>query len=318
MEGMTRVRQIVRNLTTFSRSSVESHALVDVRSMVESAIQMTLHEVQLRARLTRELADAPPIEADEARLGQALLALILNAAQAIPEGDPKGNEVRVATYTDADGNAVVEIADTGVGIPPEVLPRIFDPFFTSKPESTGLGLSIAHGTINQLGGEIRVTSSPPGSTFRVVLPAARKWRTSRPPDSARALVRRSRVLVVDDDPLVGEALARTLESDADVETSTDAGAVLSRLAAGERWEVILTDLLMPGVSGMDLYAGLLRVAPDAAASLVFMTGGAYTPRARAFVEGVHALVLEKPLEIAKLRSLIARAGSPATSGNRCR
>jgi signal transduction histidine kinase len=310
LEGMSRVRQIVRNLTTFSAGSVESHTLLDVRSIVESSLQLALHEVEPRARLVRQLAEVPPIDADEARLGQALLNLILNAAQAIPEDDSHEHCIRVATYTDGQTNAVIEVSDTGVGISPDALPRIFDPFFTSKPEGVGMGLSIAHGTIRRLGGEITVRSTPgSGSTFRVVLPAARRWRASSPPSApASGPVVRRRVLVVDDDSLVGEALARALGADADVETATDASTVLARLRAGERWDLVLCDLLMPGMTGMDLYARVLRAAPDATSAMAFMTGGAHTARARAFIEGVHAPVFEKPLDLAKLRSVIGRAG----------
>jgi PAS domain S-box-containing protein len=317
VDGMTRIRDIVRNLTTFSQGTVESRSLVDVRSVVESSIQMALHEIVHRARLVRDLNEAPPIEANEARLGQVFLNLIVNAAQAIPEGDTRRHEVRVATRTDEAGNAVVEVSDTGVGIPPDVLPKIFDPFFTSKSgEGIGLGLSISLGTVKSLGGQIRVTSvARQGSVFQVVLPSAKGWRTThRPSHKENGVVEPKRVLVIDDDVRVGAALERALSSVARVEATADARGVLSRLASGERWDVIVCDLLMPETSGMDLYREALRIAPDAAACIVFMTAGAFTPKARAFLEGLRNPCLEKPLDMGQLRSLIARAGRLCTAG----
>jgi len=312
LDGMTRIREVVRNLLIFSRGTIEAPALVDVRSVVESSIQMALHEIEPRARLVRALADAPPVEANQAQLGQAFLNLVINAAQAIPEGDGRQHEVRVATYTDETGNAIVEVSDTGVGISPDVLPRVFDPFFTSRRpgEGAGLGLSVSFGTVKSLGGTIHVSSEPGRPTvFRVVLPAAKGWRASSSSASHEpAEPERKRLIVVDGQRHVGDALERALSGMADVEATTDGRAVVERLAAGDRWDMILCDLLMPETSGMDLYREALRVAPDAAASVVFMTAGAFTPRARAFLKGVGNPCLEKPLDMGKLRSLIARVG----------
>jgi signal transduction histidine kinase len=312
-DGMQRVRAIVRNLLTFSNGGFAPRTLVDVRAIVESSIQMSMHELVHRARVVRDFGDVPPVEANEAGLGQVFLNLLVNAAQAIPEGDVRSNEVRVTTCTDADGNAVVEVADTGAGIPPEVLPRIFDPFFTSNKtgRGTGLGLSISHGTVASLRGSIDVASEMGrGSRFRVTLPAAERWRASHPPSSAepRALVRR-RVLVVDDDALVGEALSRALEAEAEVDVLTDGRAAIERLVAGERWDVILCDLMMPAYSGMEMYGEALKRAPEAAGRFVFITAGAFTSRARAFVDSVANRCIEKPIDVERVREIV-RGGEP--------
>jgi PAS domain S-box-containing protein len=310
VEGANRVRQIVRDLLTFSQGNVEQRGVADVRGIAESAMQMAWHEIRHRARLVKCLADVPPVDANEARLGQVFLNLLVNAAQAIPEGHANENEIRVATRTDDDGNAVFEVVDTGVGIAPEDMPRIFDPFFTTKGEGTGLGLSLSHGTVRGLGGRIEVQSTPGrGTTFRVVLPAAKPWRAQTPTSAhdVRALPRR-RVLVIDDERLVGEAIARSLGEESDVEVATDAQQGLARIDAGARYDVILCDLMMPVMTGMDLYAEVVRRAPQLAGRIVFMTGGAFTARARAFLESVVNPCLEKPLDMSKLRSLLAKAG----------
>ena len=138
LHGMQRVREVVRNLMTFSRGSIESLTLIDVRGIAESSIQMAMHEVVPRARLVRSLAEVAPVMGSEAQLAQVFLSLIVNAAQSIPHGEARQHEVRVTTRMD-EGKVVVEVSDTGAGIAPEILPRIFDPFFTSRGVGEGTG-----------------------------------------------------------------------------------------------------------------------------------------------------------------------------------
>jgi PAS domain S-box-containing protein len=312
VEGANRVRQIVRDLHTFSQGGVEQRGTTDVRGIVESAVQMAWHEIRHRARLVKTLAEVPRVEANEARLGQVFLNLLVNAAQAIPEGQADRHEIRVVTRTDERGNAVVEVSDTGTGIAPDDLPRIFDPFFTTKGEAgTGLGLAISHGTIKGLGGEILVKSAPGrGTTFCVLVPPAKPLRSANAPMSVRdaRTQHRSRLLVIDDERLVGDAIARTLSEDNDVEVVTDAKQALMRIAEGTRYDVVLCDLMMPVMTGMDFFAEVVRTAPKLARRIVFMTGGAFTTRGRAFLESVVNPCLEKPLDVSKLRSVIARTG----------
>src|SRR5262249_20293 len=128
------------------------------------------------------------------------------------------------------------------------------------------------------------------------------------PAAPGAAVRR-RVLVIDDDPRVGEAIALSLRDEHDVDVMTDGQAALDKLAKGARFDVILCDLLMPQMTGMDFYRQVLRLAPQLVGRLVFMSGGAFTPRARAFVEGLPNRCIEKPPEVSKLRELVRRRGA---------
>lgn len=316
-EGAHRIRRVVGDLLTFAQGSVDSRGLVDVRSILASAMHLAWHEIRHRGRLTQILAEVPPVEANEARLGQVFLNLLVNAAHAIPEGQADRHEVNVKTFTDEQGNAVVEVGDTGTGIAPENLPRVFDPFFTTKGHgAAGLGLAIAHGTIKSLGGDITVESGlGKGTTFRVVLRPAERWRARLAPASAREAPDskgppRRRVLLVDDERLVGEAIARALSVDHDAEVVTDASQALTRIDAGEDYDVILCDVTMPVMTGMELYAEVMRRDPKVAGRFVFMTGGTFSPRARAFVESVANPCLDKPVDMNRLRSLVARAGAP--------
>ena len=256
--------------------------------------------------------------ANEARLGQVFLNLIVNAAQAIEEGHADTNVIRIASGLDADGRAWVTVSDTGRGIPPDVQPRLFTPFFTTKPlgEGSGLGLSICHRILTALGGDISFTSElGRGTEFRVVLPVADPTQTParEPSRPVRAAVRRGRVLVVDDEPLITQAVTRTLALAHDVTAVNSAQDALGMLAQGQCFDVILCDLMMPQMTGMDLFDVLARELPRQAERVVFLTGGAFTQRAREFLATVDNPRLDKPFDARGLRSLIdelvVRAGA---------
>ncbi len=311
-DGGARVREIVRDLKSFSRGTNDDWELVDVRQVLRSAIGLAANEIRHRAQLVVDEGEVAPIRANEHRLSQVLLNLLINAAQAIPEGHASENAVRASTFTAPDGRIVVEISDTGAGIPPEVLPRIFDPFFTTKPigVGTGLGLSICHGIVTTLGGDIEVESAPGrGSTFRVRLPQGlSRQAAERPPALLSPPVRRGRILVVDDEELVTRAVARILSPQHDVVTRTSAQAALDEITSGgDEFDLVLCDLMMPDMSGMELHARLDDVAPELARRVVFLTGGAFTPDARAFLESVPNARIEKPFEPPALRDAVGRA-----------
>ena len=174
-QGTERIREITRGIRSFSRVDPSQQTTLDVREPLNAALGLIANDLRHRARLVRSDREVPFVHANEGGLAQVFLNLLSNAVQALPEAAADSHEIRVSTSTDAKGRAVVEISDTGHGIPPHALPHIFEPFFTTKPigEGTGLGLSISHGIVRALGGEIEVTSEPGrGAAFRVVLPAA--------------------------------------------------------------------------------------------------------------------------------------------------
>jgi len=313
-DGAERVRRIVGDLKTFSRADDAIRERVDLRNVVESSINLAMNEIRHRGRLVRELGEVPRVDANAGRLGQVVVNLLVNAAQAIPEGAANKNEIRVRTRTDGSGRAVLEVEDTGPGMPPEIRARIFDPFYTTKPlgEGTGLGLTICHGIVAALGGAIEVESEVgSGSLFRVVLPPARESDrvTSSPVPSAPLATepRRGRVLVVDDEPMIGRAVQLMLEEVHDVIPLVSAREALDRITRGEHFDAIVCDLMMPEMTGMDLYGELARRWPEIARRIVFLTGGAFTPRARTFLETVPNARLEKPFEGVALMEAIAVA-----------
>ncbi len=313
-EGAARVRAIVRDLRAFSRVREQRLGLLDVRGPLEASLAMARNEIRHRARLVVDLLPVPSVLAVEGRLAQVFLNLLINAAHSVVEGDAEKNEIRVTTREDAAGGARVEVSDTGVGIEPAQLAKIFDPFFTTKDLGigTGLGLSICHGVVTDLGGRIEVESTPGrGSTFRVILPKAPDPSVApRSPleneASPHPTGRRPSVLVIDDEPLILKIVAAILGTDHDVTCEARADAALARIRAGERFDAILCDLMMPQVTGMDLHETLVQIAPRQAEAMVFLTGGAFTPRARAFLERLSNPLVEKPFDATALRDGLAR------------
>jgi PAS domain S-box-containing protein len=305
-----RIRQIVRDLKLFSRPDEQRRGPVDVRRVMESSLRMVWNEVRHRARLVKDYRETPPTYANEARLGQVFLNLVVNAAQAIPEGNAANNEIRVVTRTGDDGRAVIEVSDTGEGMPPRVAKRIFEPFFTTKLVGigTGLGLSICQRIVHELGGSIEVDSAiGKGTTFRVSLPPGRpalEDELRAAPTLPQPSARRGRILVVDDEPAIGKAVQRVLALDHDVVSTTSAVEAQLRIARGERFDVIFLDLMMPQVTGQELYEALCREAPEQASAVVFLTGGAFTPAARRFLDQVPNQRIDKPFDAFHVRAVV--------------
>ena len=307
--GAERVRRIVKDLRTLSRVDEDRRLPTDVRGVLEASLSIASNELRHKARVIKELFAVPAVAASEWRLGQVFLNLLVNAGQAIAEGAPDQNEVRVRTLV-RDGQVVVEISDTGAGIPAEILERIFDPFFTTKPAGvgTGLGLSICQNIVHELSGRIEVASAPgKGTTFTVLLPPAHEDQPRRASaEPAAPPGRRARVLVVDDEPLLRAALLRLLTPAHDATAVASAKDALTLLAKGERYDVLLCDLMMPGMTGEDLHEELKKLAPALAAHTIFLTGGAFSGRAADFLQRIPNPRLEKPFHPDELLAAIAR------------
>jgi len=311
-EGADRVRTIVRDLKTFSRADEERRGPVDLHRVLDASINMTFNELRHSAQLVRDYAEIPLVDANEARLGQVFLNLLVNAAHAIPAGNASQNEIRVRTRTDAEGNVRVDVSDTGCGIRRDEIARIFDPFYTTKPEGvgTGLGLWICQGIVAGLGGAISVESEPDkGTTFTVTLPARILGETAPGESDAEVTsTRRGRVLIVDDEPAVSRALRTGLGDENDVVIAASGREALALLlgddAVAAQFDVILCDLMMPDLDGAELFEQLREKRPDLAARVMFVTGGAFTARAREFIERAGVPTLEKPFDIDNIRALV--------------
>jgi PAS domain S-box-containing protein len=312
--GASRVRRIVQDLKALSRADDDRRVAVDVGRALDAALHIAGSDLRHRARVITRLTPVPPVLGDEGRLTQVFLNILLNAAQAIPEGRLEWNEVDILLGAEGD-RVVLAVRDTGCGIAPEHLGRIFDPFFTTKPVGigTGLGLAISHGIVTAHGGDIEVESAPGrGSRFRISLPAApdAALRAPQAPDAAPApehAARSARVLVVDDEPMFCHAMVRMIGSEHDVVALGDAREALRRIEAGERFDAIFADLVMPGMNGVEFHDALARLAPDLASRMRVVTGGAFTPGGAEFLARMSGRVLEKPVVPADVRAALAAA-----------
>jgi two-component system cell cycle sensor histidine kinase/response regulator CckA len=315
LDGARRMRSITQDLRTFSQPHTEGAASIDPRVVMDSALKIASTEIRHRAALRREYEDVPAVRAEASKLGQVFLNLVVNAVQSLPVGEAARNEIVVRTFADEQGHAVIEVCDTGPGIPGHLAGRIFEPFVTTKSREvgTGLGLSICHNIVTSLGGHISAhPRSPRGTVFRVRLPSSGMAVAASPPPAPVSLPKDAagkgrHVLIIDDDPLVASSLRRLLAT-REVHIADSGRRGIEMLRENDKFEVVLCDLMMPEVSGMDVYETMVEERPDLAERFIFMTGGAFTERARAFLERVDNPKLEKPFDGKTLRMLVSLRG----------
>jgi two-component system cell cycle sensor histidine kinase/response regulator CckA len=314
LDGVRRVQKIVRDLSTFARDARGDDTATDVNAAVASALLLAEGELRFRTRVTRDLTARSKVRANEGRLVQVLLNLAVNAAHAIPEGDASAHEVRITTR-DAPGEVRITVRDTGEGIAAEHLPRLFDPFFTTKApgSGSGLGLSVCHSIVTSFGGRIEVDSTRgEGSAFTVVLPAVvatapppiAQPSPSQPLSGERSA--RPRLLLVDDERNVRDVLQALLKRRYEVAAAASVAEARQRLTESGDWQIILCDLMMPEATGMDLYDWVAQECPALASRMVFMTGGAFTTRARELLDRLPDRWIEKPFEFDQLIALLDR------------
>ncbi|MDP9002117.1 MAG: PAS domain S-box protein [Myxococcota bacterium] len=310
--GVQRVTTIVRELRSFSRADGETRRPVDLETAVKAAIRITGHEIRHRATLTTSFEAVRPVWGNQARIEQVVINLLMNAAQAVPETRrAEANEIHVTVREDAAGRAILEVSDNGEGISVEVQSRIFDPFFTTKQVGvgTGLGLSICHAIVTSLGGEIAVYSEPgDGATFRVALPTTNLNMADTPsaaPELPRSIEgRRARVLVIDDEPPIANTMRELLGVEHDVLLALSAREALVMIHSGAGFDVIFCDLMMPGMSGVDLFEQVRAQRPGLERKIVFMTGGAFTARAAEFLASIDNRRIEKPFSLGLLERIV--------------
>ncbi|MCB9564273.1 MAG: PAS domain-containing protein [Kofleriaceae bacterium] len=309
--GVRRVAAIVRDLRAFSRGGDDDLGPVDVHGALELALSTAGHELRHRAMVERRYREVPTVLASEGRLAQIFVNLLINAAQALPDGQPDDHRVVVAT-TATGGEVHVAITDTGTGIDEAHRRRIFEPFFTTRSVGvgTGLGLSICHGLVVALGGRIDVDTAPGrGSTFTVTLPAF-VAATAAPPapapaPTAAAAARRLRLLFVDDEPAIGQVVARAFADTHEVVLAASGGDARELLARDPDFDVVVCDLVMPGIGGLQLHAWLRQAHPALAARLVFVSGGRIGDGGDAATALADQPVLDKPFTLDALEAAIA-------------
>ncbi len=334
-QGIQRVAAITRGLRAFSRPTDGATTPTDLVAVVDAALRMVENDLRHRARLVRNTSVVPWVTANAQRLEQVLVNLLLNAIQSLRGREDDTITVEVARSSPSE--VAVTVRDTGCGMSADVRARMFDPFFTTKPvgEGMGLGLSVSRTIIEAIGGTLLVESTEDvGTTMTVVLRAhtrenaqslasmpdatpgpgttspmatatiatAATSPTATNPTAPPIVVAshagqaRLRVLIVDDETLVRTLLAELLERDHDVVTAASGVAALDALAESE-FDVVLCDVMMPGMTGVDVYRRVAATRPGFERRFVFITGGAFTTELEMFLASSGNRVLPKPFQI---------------------
>lgn len=307
--GATRLRKIVRGLRAFVREDAPP-APTELQSVIEQSVNMSMHEIRQRAACLIELDDVPLVEADDSRLSQVFVNLLCNAAQSFKTLDPVRNRITVRGARVGDEYVVVTVEDNGPGIAPDVLARIFEPFYTTKSagDGTGLGLAISQSIMQSFGGDLVCdTQLGRGTTFVLTLRASQiPAAVSDASEATPGRPTQGRIVVVDDEPAVIRMMERALKQECQVTCFTDPRRALEFLRSAETVDVILCDLTMPHVTGMMLYDSIRAERPELADRFVFMSGGAPREELRVFLASVDNERLDKPFDLSQLRALVRR------------
>ncbi|HEX8644248.1 MAG TPA: PAS domain S-box protein [Allosphingosinicella sp.] len=307
-----RCARIVQTFLAMARRRAPDRLAIDPNSLVSDALQITEYALRTTgiAAVVECDPDVPAIEGDRDQLHQVLVNLIINAQQALEGAETFDKRIWVRTCVTGDGQVAIDVADNGPGVPEDLLGRIFEPFFTTKPQGsgTGVGLSFSFGIVEAHGGTLSVRPAERGATFRIELPpaapaAAAAVRDEQPGSAPITMVRR-RALVVDDEADIADTIRELLEREGfEVVVAQDGGSALRALDQSE-FDVVLSDLRMPGVSGPEMYARLKEVRPQLLGRIAFVTGDTLGASMDAFLKESGRPVLEKPFTRAGVRCLI--------------
>jgi signal transduction histidine kinase/ActR/RegA family two-component response regulator len=309
-DGADRASKIVKNLLTFARQEKPERKLTDINGVLKKALELRAYELKVsNIEVNTELAeDLPETMADPHQLQRVFLNLIVNAEQAMIDAHGKGL-LRLSTRADA-GKILVFVSDDGPGIPRENLRRIFEPFFTTKPvgKGTGLGLSICQGIIGEHGGRIDVESTAArGTTFIIELPVQR-WVPQAVPEpvfTRTVAASRKRILVVEDESQIRQLFEDVIRNAGhDVETAPN-GRIALELIDKKNYDLIISDVKMPEVSGPEFYAALKRKGLALEQRLIFVTGDLMNAETLQFIESTGRAWLGKPFDIAAITRTIA-------------
>jgi two-component system NtrC family sensor kinase len=310
-EQAHRCERIVQNLLSFARKNRPEKKLVGVNGVLDSTVALMGYQLRVdNIQVVKELEpDLPKTMADYHQLEQVFLNLITNAHQAMVMSK-KGGRLVLRTRS-GEGWLRVQIIDDGPGIPEDVLPHIFDPFFTTKPKGvgTGLGLSLCYGIVSEHGGRIRASSQAgEGATFSVELPIRGAEEKPEPESDAReeerpSAARRS-VLVADDEATIVELLFRVLTAEGHRVDTARSGDVALRKIESQKYDLLITDLKMPGCNGREIFERWRSLYPERARRVLITTGDTAGSDTRQFLERTGVRHVEKPFNIDDVQRLI--------------
>ncbi len=328
-EQAQRATRIVQNLLTFSRQHKPEKSSVSLNEVAEKTLALRAYELRVNNILVQHILapELPNIHADPHQLQQVILNLIINAEQAILGAGRSGN-LAIETRLEGEG-VLLTVSDDGPGIEPDLAKKIFDPFFTTKPvgQGTGLGLSISYGIIEEHGGRVWATSVPgAGATFHIWLPweTGQRETTIPPGPEIASGFTDQRILIVDDEESVRELFAAVLEEDPLTVEMAATGEEGLEKALQVEYDLIITDLKMPGLSGSSFYDRLSERLQGHIPRFIFMTGDVLSVETQELLERTRSQCILKPFDIHQVRAAIHRGlvetahrlARPATAGSR--
>ncbi|MBI4869764.1 MAG: response regulator [Candidatus Wallbacteria bacterium] len=320
-----RCKKIVENLLAFARQHKPERELVDINQIVKDALALRAHQFRVdNITGVEELGKLPPTVADPHQLQQVFFNIINNGYQAVKGSRKEGGKLTVRTRVH-EGMIRVEISDNGPGIPAGLVKRIFDPFFTTKKlgEGTGLGLSITYGIIREHNGKISVDSAEgQGATFAVDLPISQDKPISESvkegPDLQATKFQGRRILVIDDEANIAEVCRMGLERlGCDVQITSDGPDAVSRIEK-EKFDLIISDIRMPGMDGPAIYSAVRQRDAQLAGRIIFMTGDTLSPQTKSFLEASGNVYINKPFVMEELKSAVAKHIDAMTTGGTAR
>lgn len=320
MDQTLRARELIRNLLSFVRGEDPVPLAVTVTSLVADAARFLAYELSDKGIhiQIRHQEDTPPVRVAPVEMQQVLINLLVNAQQAL-DGRP---EPCIFIETGMlDGRVLLRVRDNGPGIPEDVLPRLFEAFFTTRAPGvgTGLGLSIAQGIVHRCGGEMRAGNHEDGgAVFEILLPIADGHAPVYPEPAGDAPLppaRPGRMLIVDDDEAVRQVISQALTNAGhQVDEASSAEVALTR-AQSRLYDLILCDLTLPGMSGRDFHSRLSTLRPELAGRIVFASGGEPTPALNEFLQRTGASYLRKPFSVRRVVQLADAAARATGSEN---
>ena len=316
-KSAARCTRIVTNFLALARQYPPERQLTRLNQLVDDAVELLAYSLRIdNVEVIRRLApDLPQLWADPHQLQQVIVNVLTNAHQALRAVSTRRRLAVTTRYERAGDRVVLQIADSGPGVPADIVDRIFEPFFTTKApgQGTGLGLSLCRGIIDGHDGTFRHQPTPGGgATFVIELPAGTPAEAGDAEQAETGLVPApgKRILVVDDEPDVADLLAEALVLDGHrVDTANSAADALTRLAA-QGYDLVFSDMRMPEMSGVELYEQVALRWPGIEHRIVFVTGDTLNPVTKQFLDRTGAVSLSKPFDVDAIRRLVPLHASP--------
>ena len=320
LQAIKRAKKIVEDLLKFSRREGLEKEIININDVLIATIALRRYSLKVNnIDIEQELEnDMPPIMGNFSQLQQVFLNIMINAEQAIEEIKEKGIKgiIKInSSFNVEKGNVTVSISNNGPMIPNEIIDEIFDPFFTTKEvgKGTGLGLSTSYGIIKDHGGEIKVKSLPNLTEFVIILPAYTGEEitfTHEKSENIKSLNGlNEKILIIDDEKVITNLLREFFSHRNYLVYSASSGDEAMKILEDVDVSIIITDIKMPGMDGMEFYSELKKYKPHLLNKLIFITGDTISRETNSFLEKTGGFYLKKPFSFEEITMAIKKVKS---------